>query len=209
VEHLIGEVVTSTGTLPPARFPGQWFQSESGLHQNWMRDYDPTTGRYLEPDPLGLIDGASVYGYVGQNPMIRIDPWGEESTRVYRLPEDPANLGPDWNPFTGHLYGQTFEHRCSPAKLEFHPGNAAEGGWGADDHYHYYPSGRQRVKDRAWGGTGGDHFVPGDFVEVTDCSCPEDFEEDPVTHLSLLFLLFRGPIGWGVGLERILFPVTP
>ena len=42
------------------RFPGQWFQAESGLHQNRMRDYDPTTGRYLEADPLGLVDGAVV-----------------------------------------------------------------------------------------------------------------------------------------------------
>ena len=47
-------VLTSTGAPPSARFPGQWFQSESGLHQNWMPDYDPTTGRYLQPDPLGL-----------------------------------------------------------------------------------------------------------------------------------------------------------
>ncbi len=67
----------STGTLPPNRVPGQWFQSESGLHQNWMRDYDPTTGRYLQPDPLGLVDGASVYGYVKQSPMMFIDPRGE------------------------------------------------------------------------------------------------------------------------------------
>ena len=71
-----GEVVTSTGVAPSARFPGQWFQSESGLHQNWMRDYDPTTGRYLEPDPLGLVDGASVYGYVLQNPGRYVDPMG-------------------------------------------------------------------------------------------------------------------------------------
>ena len=33
-----------------------------------MRDYDPTTGRYLQADPLGLVDGASVYGYARQNP---------------------------------------------------------------------------------------------------------------------------------------------
>jgi RHS repeat-associated protein len=72
-----GGVHTSTGALPPNRFPGQWFQSESGLHQNWMRDYDPTTGRYLEADPLGLVDGASVYGYVGQTPLRKIDPTGE------------------------------------------------------------------------------------------------------------------------------------
>jgi RHS repeat-associated protein len=75
--HPFGGVHVSTGTLPTARFPGQWFQSESGLHQNWMRDYDPTTGRYLQPDPLGLIDGASVYGYVKQNPVRFIDPRGE------------------------------------------------------------------------------------------------------------------------------------
>ena len=34
------------------RFPGQWFQLESGLHYNWHRHYDPTTGRYIQPDPL-------------------------------------------------------------------------------------------------------------------------------------------------------------
>jgi RHS repeat-associated protein len=72
-----GEVHVSTGTPIALRFPGQWFQSESGLHQNWMRDYDPTTGRYLEADPLGLVDGASVYGYAGQNPMMNMDPTGE------------------------------------------------------------------------------------------------------------------------------------
>ena len=36
------------------RFPGQWFQLESGLHYNWHRHYDPSTGRYTAPDPLGL-----------------------------------------------------------------------------------------------------------------------------------------------------------
>ena len=47
------------------------------MHQNWMRDYDPTTGRYIEADPLGLVDGASVYGYVRQNPGRWVDPRGE------------------------------------------------------------------------------------------------------------------------------------
>jgi len=40
-----GGVQTTTGTPIELRFPSQWFQSESGLHQNWIRDYDPTTGR--------------------------------------------------------------------------------------------------------------------------------------------------------------------
>jgi uncharacterized protein RhaS with RHS repeats len=46
-----------------------------------MRDYDPTTGRYLQADPLGLVDGASVYGYVEGNPGRWIDPRGEQSIK--------------------------------------------------------------------------------------------------------------------------------
>ncbi len=72
-----GGVRTSTGTPITLRFPGQWFQSESGLHQNWMRDYDPTMGRYIQADPLGLVDGASVYGYARQSPGRYTDPTGE------------------------------------------------------------------------------------------------------------------------------------
>jgi RHS repeat-associated protein len=72
-----GGVRTTTGSPISARFPGQWFQAESGLHQNWMRDYDPTTGRYLQADPLGLVDGASVYGYALGSPMVYTDPTGE------------------------------------------------------------------------------------------------------------------------------------
>jgi RHS repeat-associated protein len=68
----------TTGTPPTARFPGQWFQSETGLHQNWMRDYDPTTGRYMQADPLGLVDGASVYGYARQSPGRYVDPRGTD-----------------------------------------------------------------------------------------------------------------------------------
>ena len=68
------------------RFPGQWFQSESGLHQNWMRDYDPTTGRYLEADPLGLVDGASVYGYVKGNPGRWVDRRGQETAGTFSGP---------------------------------------------------------------------------------------------------------------------------
>lgn len=57
-----------------ARFAGQWFASENDLHQNWMRDYDATLGRYVQADPLGLVDGASVYGYALQNPARWSDP---------------------------------------------------------------------------------------------------------------------------------------
>jgi RHS repeat-associated protein len=66
-----------TGTVSlDARFPGQWYQLEAGLHYNWHRHYDPTLGRYTQPDPLGFVDGPSVYEYVRGNPLGYVDPDG-------------------------------------------------------------------------------------------------------------------------------------
>ncbi|MCE4070930.1 MULTISPECIES: RHS repeat-associated core domain-containing protein [Pseudomonas] len=45
---------TGQQTVINLRFPGQYFDLESGLHYNYLRNYDPQTGRYVESDPLGL-----------------------------------------------------------------------------------------------------------------------------------------------------------
>jgi RHS repeat-associated protein len=58
------------------RFPGQRYDAASGLHYNYFRDYDPSTGRYTQSDPIGLNGGMSTYGYVGGNPLTSIDPHG-------------------------------------------------------------------------------------------------------------------------------------
>ncbi|NDP42121.1 MAG: hypothetical protein GZ089_05285 [Aromatoleum sp.] len=58
------------------RFPGQYFDAETGTHYNYFRDYDPTLGRYEQSDPIGLKGGASTYGYVRNAPLIRKDPQG-------------------------------------------------------------------------------------------------------------------------------------
>jgi RHS repeat-associated protein len=58
------------------RFPGQYFDKETKLHYNYFRDYDPSTGRYVESDPLGLAGGLNTYAYVDENPTNRIDPLG-------------------------------------------------------------------------------------------------------------------------------------
>ncbi len=43
---------------------------------NYFRDYDPVTGRYVESDPIGLLDGLNTYGYVAGNPLALSDPLG-------------------------------------------------------------------------------------------------------------------------------------
>ena len=58
------------------RFPGQRYDSVTGLHQNMYRDYDPKTGRYIQSDPAGLVGGANPYAYVSGNPFITIDTLG-------------------------------------------------------------------------------------------------------------------------------------
>ena len=82
--------VTGTATLN-TRFPGQWFQTETGLHYNWHRSYDPTIGRYTQPDPLGFVDGPSVYGYAKSSPQSFVDRDG----RIAGFPQSkPPKLKP-------------------------------------------------------------------------------------------------------------------
>jgi len=59
------------------RFPGQYFDAETGLHYNWMRTYDPGTGRYTQVDPIGFAGGdVDLYRYVFNRPGSLADPSG-------------------------------------------------------------------------------------------------------------------------------------
>ncbi|MDI6791918.1 MAG: RHS repeat-associated core domain-containing protein [bacterium] len=73
--ELVNEQYSSADLRNPFRFPGQYFDLETGLCHNGFRYYDPSFGRYITPDPVGLAGGINHYAYA-LNPMLWIDPLG-------------------------------------------------------------------------------------------------------------------------------------
>lgn len=64
------------------RFPGQRYDSATGLNQNYFRDYDASTGRYGQSDPIGLSGGISTWTYVESSPLIFSDHMGLEKDQA-------------------------------------------------------------------------------------------------------------------------------
>ncbi|QOY94465.1 DUF2235 domain-containing protein [Massilia sp. UMI-21] len=72
----LASVSAQRGFALNLRLPGQYFDTETGLHYNDRRYYDPELGRYLTPDPIGLHGGVNSYAYVDGNPLKYVDPSG-------------------------------------------------------------------------------------------------------------------------------------
>ena len=66
--------------------PGQIEDDVTYRAYNLHRDYDPSLGRYIEADPIGLAGGENVYGYVGGNPIDLFDPRGLRVGLSYAMP---------------------------------------------------------------------------------------------------------------------------
>ena len=107
----------------PIRFQGQYYDSESGLHYNHFRYYDPETGRFISQDPIGLLGGINHYQYA-PNHINWIDPLGlcakEDNFKYQTTPllpyyhgENNDNNSDRWN------YPQVVEYLSEKQKVSY------------------------------------------------------------------------------------------
>ncbi|KWO23032.1 hypothetical protein WT94_02995 [Burkholderia stagnalis] len=92
--EVIGEAARKAGIVNPLRFAGQYFDRETGLHYNRYRYYDPSSGRFVSKDPIGLQGGLNAFQYA-LNPISWIDPLGLMGYRVATRTAQQVELGRD------------------------------------------------------------------------------------------------------------------
>jgi RHS repeat-associated protein len=119
------------GTSVNLRFPGQYYDSEANLHYNWNRYYDPSLGRYVTSDPIGLDGGLNTYNYVNQNPLVFYDLDGLKIDGGSNNKESTKQSGLQkafWKLFGAKCKDSTDSwHTCS-ACCKTHKGNYSSGG---------------------------------------------------------------------------------
>lgn len=112
-----GATTSQSDTGQPLRFQGQYRDHETGLHYCRYRYYDPSSGHFITPDPIGLLGGSNVYRY-SPNPIAWTDPLG----LALRLVQHSYHELPDYDEIAGYLAGMSQEQ--FDAMNLFEKGNA-------------------------------------------------------------------------------------
>ncbi|HWK54720.1 MAG TPA: RHS repeat-associated core domain-containing protein, partial [Hyphomicrobiales bacterium] len=98
-KEAISDAARAAGIRNPIRFQGQYLDSETGLHYNRHRYYDPQIGRFISKDPIGFSGGLNIYQYA-HNPIEWLDPLGLAGARgVLRAQNIPG--GSQWGLSSG------------------------------------------------------------------------------------------------------------
>ena len=91
--NAFGDTASIGGAIMNLRFPGQYYDSETGLYYNWHRYYDPRIGRYITSDPIGLRGGLNTYSFVANNPVRWSDRFG---LAIGDFPPPPPGSNSTW-----------------------------------------------------------------------------------------------------------------
>ena len=85
----------------PHQFTGRQYDAESGLYHYRARAYSADIGRFMQQDPAGMVDGANMYAYCGNNPVNRRDPSGMVASTFWERETMQIEPGPriqlPWN----------------------------------------------------------------------------------------------------------------
>jgi RHS repeat-associated protein len=112
----------------PLRLPGQTYDAETGLHYNYYRNYDASTGGYKESDLIGLRGGINTYAYVAGSPLIFKDPLGlDYSEWMNNALNPPVEQPPAGKPKCSSICVFEVKPDCRPGDTQCAMASAAAG----------------------------------------------------------------------------------
>lgn len=168
------------------RFPGQYFDREAALHYNYYRDYDPSTGRYVQSDLIGLNGGINTYLYVDAQPTRNVDLLGLAPGDPYKSMDaagkqavrdiNPTSIAED-REYIGCIYcnpNGTYSYtapkpgtdRSAPPEYGMCPTDKKQVGW-----YHTHGAFRLNMKNNVFSGADqwwSDHVYGTGYLGTTD-----------------------------------------
>jgi RHS repeat-associated protein len=148
-------VTTITSNL---RFPGQMYDQEDNLFYNYYRNYDPTLGRYIQSDPIGLIGGLNTYLYAAGNPVAYSDPRGLDNPGM-----GPYGSHLNFDPVGGTLTITAPDGTQTSYDAANNTDSQSRGAWPSGDYgYDYSTTHKDDGPDSAFGSNGNAVYkVPG------------------------------------------------
>ncbi|WP_413757633.1 RHS repeat-associated core domain-containing protein [Streptomyces sp. MMBL 11-3] len=184
----------------PLRFPGQYFDPETGLHYNNQRHYDPETARYVSPDPLGLEPAPNPFAYVA-NPLQGYDPLGL-APRYANRPDRYGWGGSVRYGRTDHLGRPTGISASIRREMVIQQGSEAGSMWtkGWRGHGTLFNEARGHLLANTLGGAGKGPNAPHNLVTLT---------QNPTNHPHM-YEMFEKPVADAArNGEIIQYTVTP